>query len=117
MQQGREAARICYYAFWQFRDGGEAMSDRTQLAIGRNMLSVPRVTKRLIEIAAATGLTALASLVILTLNNVLTARAGFMFGIDIWLAFIHRSDILGTIILTAMVTVAYLNWQRDQPKR
>ena len=94
------------------------MSDRTQLAIGRNTLSVPRVTKRILEVAVATGLTGLASFLILTLNNVLTARAGLMLGFDIWLAFIRRSDILGTIILTALVTVAYLHWQRDQgPKR
>lgn len=93
------------------------MSDRTQLAIGRNTLSVPRLTKRLLEVAVATGLTGLASFLILMLNNVLTARAGFMLGLDIWLGFIHRSDILGTIILTAMVTVAYLHWQRDQGKR
>ena len=90
------------------------MSDRTQLAIGRNTLSGPRVTKRILEVAVATGLTGLASFLILTLNNVLTARAGLMLGFDIWLAFIRRSDILGTIILTALVTVAYLHWQRDQ---
>ena len=94
------------------------MSDRTQLAIGRNTISVPRITKRILEVAVATGLTGLASFLILTLNNVLTARAGLMLGFDIWLAFIRRSDILGTIILTALVTVAYLHWQRDQgPKR
>ena len=89
------------------------MSDRTQLAIGRNMLSVPRITKRILEVAIATGLTGLASFLILTLNNVLTARAGLSLGLEIWLSFIRRSDILGTIILTAMVTVGYLHWQRD----
>jgi hypothetical protein len=93
------------------------MSDRTQLAIGRNTLSVPRITKRLLEVAIATGLTGLASFVILMLNNVLTARAGFFQGVDIWLMFIRRSDILGTIILTAAVAVAYLNWQRDSTPR
>lgn len=89
------------------------MSDRTQLAIGRNMISVPRVTKRTLEVAVATGLTALASFLILVLNNILTARSGFMQGVDMWLAFIRRSDILGTVILTAIVTVAYIHWQRD----
>ena len=28
------------------------MSDRTQLAFGRNMISVPRMTKRVVEVAA-----------------------------------------------------------------
>jgi len=90
------------------------MSDRTQLAIGRNMISVPRLTKRLVEVAVITGLTALAAFVILELNNVLMGVNGFSHGFDIWLTFVRRSDILGTIILTAIVAVAYINWQRDE---
>ncbi len=89
------------------------MTDRTQLAIGRTMFSVPRLTKRAVEVAVVTGLTGLAALVILGLNNVLTARSGFTAGLDLWLQFIRRSDILGTIILTAIVAVAYLKWSRD----
>ena len=49
------------------------MSDRTQLAIGRNTMSVPRITKRMLEALLATGVTALVALVILLLNNVLNA--------------------------------------------
>jgi uncharacterized membrane protein len=89
------------------------MSDRTQLAIGRTILSVPRLTKRAVEVAVVTGLTGLAALVILGLNNVLTARSGFTAGLDLWMQFIRRSDILGTMILTAIVAVAYLSWNRD----
>lgn len=89
------------------------MSDRTQIAIGRNTLTVPRITKRLVEVAIATGLTGLASFMILELNMVLTGRSGFTQGFELWLSFIRRSDILGTIILTAIITVAYVNWQRD----
>ena len=86
------------------------MSDRTQLAFGRNTLSVPRITKRLVEVGVITGLSALAVLVILGLNTVLTARSGFTIGFDLWLSFIRRSDILGTMMLTAIVAVAYINW-------
>lgn len=89
------------------------MTDRTQLAIGRTMLSVPKLTKRIIEVAVVTGLTGVAALIILGLNNVLTARSGFTGGFDLWMNFIRRSDILGTMILTAIVAVAYLTWQRD----
>ncbi len=89
------------------------MSDRTQFAIGRNMISVPRMTKRIVEVAVITGLTGLAAFAILGLNNVLTARSGFSGGLEQWLQFIHRSDILGTMILTAIVAVAYITWQRD----
>lgn len=93
------------------------MSDRTQLAIGRTMVSVPKLTKRVIEVAVITGLTGLAALMILGLNNVLTARSGFTGGFDLWMNFIRRSDILGTMILTAIVAVAYLNWQKDGANR
>lgn len=90
------------------------MSDRTQLAFGRTTFSVPSLTKRAVEVAVVTGLTGLAAFLILGLNNVLTARSGFMGGLDLWLQFIRRSDILGTIILTAIVAVTYLKWSRDQ---
>lgn len=89
------------------------MSDRTQLAIGRNMLSVPRFTKRALEVALATALTSAVALVILLLNTVLTARGGWISGVNIWLDFMRRPDILGTIILTAVCTVLFMNWQRD----
>ena len=89
------------------------MSDRTQFAIGRNTLSMPRFTKRMLEVAMATALTSVVALVILLLNNVLTGRGGWLNGIDIWLAFIRRPDIMGTMLLTALCTVLFLHWQRD----
>lgn len=93
------------------------MSDRTQLAIGRTMVSVPKLTKRAIEVAMIVGLAALAALLILGLNNVLTARSGFTGGFNLWMSFIRRSDILGTMILTGIVAVAFLNWQKDSGNR
>ena len=95
------------------------MTDRTQLAIGRNQISVPRMTKRIIEAAVATGLTAGVALIILVLNNVLTGRGGWMNGFEVWLSFIRQPAILGTMMLTALISVLYLNWQRDSgtPRR
>ncbi len=93
------------------------MSDRTQLAVGRSTFSVTRLTKRALQMVISAGLTALSALVILMLNNVLTARSGFTQGFDAWYAFIRRSDILGTIILTAIVTVLFVYWQRDRERR
>jgi hypothetical protein len=90
------------------------MSDRTQLAIGRNSISVPRLTKRAIEAAIATCLTASVALVILVLNNVLTGRGGWVQGFHVWWAFICKPAILGTMFLTALVTAMFLSWQRDQ---
>ncbi len=93
------------------------MSDRTQLAIGRSNFSVTRLTKRMTQVAISSALTAFAAFVILMLNNVLTARSGFTQGFDAWYAFIRRSDIIGTIVLSALVTVAFIYWQRDKERR
>lgn len=88
------------------------MSDRTQLAFGANTLSVPRLTKRALEVVLATAVTGMVSLGVLLLNNVLTGRGGWFNGFEVWLAFIRRPDILGTIVLTAVCTVGFLQWQR-----
>jgi hypothetical protein len=93
------------------------MSDRTMLAVGRATYSVPRLTKRAAQVLVAVALTALASLVILALNDVLTTHSGWRQGFDLWFAFIRRSDILGTIVLTAVVTVASVYWTPDRAKR
>ena len=90
------------------------MSDRTQLAIGRNSISVPRLTKRAIEAGVSTALTAGVAFVILVLNNVLTSRGGWIEGFDVWRSFIRQPAILGTMFLTALVTVLFLAWQRDR---
>ena len=89
------------------------MSDRTMVAFGRSTYSVTKLTKRALQVLIAVGLTAVAVLVILSLNNVLTTHSGWRQGFDAWLAFIRRSDILGTIVLTAAITVASVYWMPD----
>ena len=89
------------------------MSDRTMIAIGRQTFSVPRLAKRAIQVMTALGLTALVSLAIIMANSFLTARGGVMAGFDLWLGFIRRPDIIGTMVLTAIVTIAYFYWDRD----
>lgn len=93
------------------------MSDRTQLAIGRNSISVPRLTKRAVEAVIATALTSAVALFILVLNNVLTSRGGWMNGFDVWLSYMRQPAILGTMLLTALVTSLFLAWQRDRGVR
>ncbi|WP_333794683.1 hypothetical protein [Hyphomicrobium sp.] len=93
------------------------MSDRTQLAVGRHKVPMPRLMKRSLQIVIAAALTAAVVLFVMMLNGFLVGRGGSLGGIDVWLAFIKRSDIIGTIILTALVTTAFLYWQRDKEGR
>ena len=93
------------------------MSDHTQLAIGRTSLSVPRLTKRALQVVLAIVMTAAISLLIVLINNMLTSKGGWSQGLDVWLGFIRRSDILGTIVLTAVVTVGSIYWQRGREKQ
>ncbi len=93
------------------------MSDRTMLLFGRSTYSVPRMTKRAFQVLLAVALTAGAALIILSLNNVLTTQSGWRQGVNAWFAFIRRSDILGTIVLTAVVTVVSVYWTPDAGKK
>lgn len=85
-------------------------ADRTMLAVGRSTYSVPKFTKRVAQIAIAVALTGAAAFIVLSLNMVLTTHAGWRQGFDLWFGFIRRSDILGTMILTAAVTTATIYW-------
>jgi len=93
------------------------MSDRTMLLIGKNNLSVPKVVKRSVQIAVAMAMTAAAVLALVMVNSLLMPRGGWMQGLNAWFAFIRRSDILGTMALTALVTRMYLSWERSREKR
>jgi hypothetical protein len=99
------------------RSEGCAMVDKTALVLPGKKLSVPRVIKRTLQISAAIGLTAAVALVVVTVSSLLLARGSVAQGLNIWLAFIKRSDILATMILTAVVTVAFVYWQRNHERR
>jgi len=103
------------------------MTDRTQIAFAGTRYAVPRVAKRLAEMAIGAGLTAAAMLIVLMINAALTgagtgtgtAKRGSAWfkGYEAWVAFISRSDILATLLLTAAVTVAFVYWQRGRERR
>lgn len=94
------------------------MSVKTTLVLPGKKLSVPRFFKRLIQIASAVALTALVVLAVVVGNGLFVAKGKSSFqGFDTWLAFIYRTDILATMILTAVVTVLFVYWQRDHERR
>jgi hypothetical protein len=70
-----------------------------------------------LDVLIATGLTAAAVFVIVVSNSVLMARGGSWHGFNQWYAFIVRPDILGTMLLTALVTVAYFIWMQGRRPR
>jgi hypothetical protein len=94
------------------------MVERTILALPGSKVSVPRVLKRLVQIAMAVALTALVVMVVIVGNGLLVGRgASLQGGLNAWLAFIRRPDILATITLTAVVTVLLVYWQRDRERK
>jgi hypothetical protein len=69
------------------------------------------------DVAIAIGLTATVVFVIVVANSFLMSRGGSAQGIKLWYAFIGRPDILGTMVLTALVTMAYVFWQQTRRPR
>ncbi|MGI9426322.1 MAG: hypothetical protein ACR2PA_24300 [Hyphomicrobiaceae bacterium] len=93
------------------------MADKTTLVLPGKRLAVPKVFKRLLQVSFAVALTAGVALVLIAGNLLLVGKKGKSFqGVDIWLSFINRTDILATMILTALVTVLFVYWQRDQER-
>ena len=78
---------------------------------------MPPVMRKLVDVAAAIGLTAAVVFVIIFTNSFLTARGGSVHGFSAWMTFIQRTDILGTMILTAFVTIGYIMWQQGHRPR
>ena len=93
------------------------MGEKTVLVVPGKKLSVPRPFKRTLQVLTAVALTAAVALVIVVSNAFLVAKGGSLSGLDIWLAFIKRTDILATMALTAFVTISFIYWQRNQERK
>ena len=94
------------------------MVETTLLVVAGKSLTVPRLLKRILQIASAVVLTAAVFLVVIVGNGFLVGRqTSVQAGVNAWLAFVKRPDILATMILTAAVTVMFVYWQRKQERR
>jgi hypothetical protein len=69
--------------------------------------------RKALEVLTAVGLTAAVFLVIVVANSFLLSRGNYSSGFNLWYAFILRPDILGTVVLTAVVTMAYVWFWKD----
>jgi hypothetical protein len=93
------------------------MSDKTTLVMPGQNVIVPRIVKRVAQVAASCAITAAVALIIVWGSGMLLSRGSSSRGLDIWLGFIQRPDIQGTMLLTAIVTVLYVYWHRDRERR
>jgi hypothetical protein len=73
--------------------------------------------RKLIDVLIAVALTAAVVFVIVVANHFLMARGNSLIGFKMWLSFIGRPDILGTMVLTALVSAAYTLWQQTRRPR
>ena len=91
--------------------------ETTILVLAGRKLKVPRVLKRTLQVTASVGLTLLLVLIIQVGDGLLTGRVSFQAATAGWLAFIRRPDILAIMTLTALITVLFVYWQRDQERK
>lgn len=77
---------------------------------------MPPIAHKLIDVAIAIALTAALVCVVIVLNGFLTSPRASWAGFKVWYAFIVRADILGMMILTALVTTGYFMWQQQRPR-
>ncbi len=94
------------------------MVETTQMVVAGKKMSVPRLLKRLLQIAIAVAVTSGVFFVMIVGNGFLIGRGTTLqAGFNQWLAFIRRPDILTTMVLTAVITVLLVYWQRDRERR
>jgi hypothetical protein len=91
--------------------------ETTILVLAGKKLKVPRIVKRVLQIALSVGPTLLVVLVIQAGDALLAGRVGSLQAATAsWLAYIRRPDILVIMTLTAIVTVLFVYWQRDRER-
>lgn len=78
---------------------------------------MPPVMRKVFDVLIAIALTAAVAFLIVVSNSFLMSRGNYLQGFNLWYAFIRRPDILGTIVLTALVTIGYVFWQQDRRPR
>jgi len=94
------------------------MTDKTTLYVpGHRKITVSKLVKRVIQVVASVGLTAGVVFVLVVGNGMLTGRGSALQSYYTWLAFMKRPDILTIMFLTALVSVLFVYWQRDNERR
>ena len=91
--------------------------ETTIFAVAGKKLKVPRLFKRALQVAVSVGLALVVVLIIQVGDGLLSGKASSVqAALSNWLAYIRRPDMLAIITLTAIVTVLFVYWQRDQER-
>ena len=91
--------------------------ETTILVLAGKKLKVPRLLKRALQVAVSVGLTLLVVLVIQVGDGLLSGKASSVqTAMSNWLAYVRRPDMLAIITFTAIVTVLFVYWHRDQER-
>ena len=94
------------------------MADKTTLVLPGSKMTVSTTLKRTLQVALSVLLTAAVVLAVVLINTMMISRTGSASqGVTTWLAFVQRGDIQATMILTSLVTVLFVYWQRDKERR
>lgn len=93
------------------------MAEKTILAVPGRKFSVARPVKRVVQIATALALTSLIAFVAVYISAAYSVRGGAHQSYLQWLAIVKRPDIQATAILTAIVSILFVYWQRDRERR
>jgi hypothetical protein len=92
--------------------------ETTLLIVAGKKLRVPRAFKRTVQIAVSVGLTLIVVLIIQVGDGLLSGKANSLQAATTsWLGFVRRPDILAIMTLTALVTVLFVYWHRDQERK
>jgi hypothetical protein len=92
------------------------MSDKTMLYVPGKKLSVPKLAKRTSQVLASVMLSAAVAFVLVLGSSMMVSQGTLQKSWTTWLTFINRGDIQATAILSSIVTVLFVYWQRDKER-
>lgn len=92
------------------------MSDKTSLAMPGTKMMVPRLMKRVIQVVCSVAITAGVALALMLSSGLLQAKGNFSQAWSVWWSFINRPDIQATMVLTSVVSILFVYWQRDKER-
>ena len=89
---------------------------KTVLVLPGTKMSVSRFVKRAAQALGGAACSLAVIGIVMVVNGLLSGRGTTMQWVHAWLAFVQRPDIVVTVLLTALSTVLFVYWYRDQER-